>query len=617
MVGFVGEEVSFMLPSVDFQVDGRPVSVLPGFVPQEIAPDPTLLQKARIEFERVEADVRKSISDPVFEFLERKGITTSEIADVLVGSTPLAVSPTRVVSEPLRQFQKSFVEAQLEDLKENPLENIALVVGGGVAGKVVKGLRSLTLTAKGANALARTDKALGALGVGAGAVFGVDVVSQLTEAKNVEDVSRILGLATKDAFLFIAGFKIGGKQFFTFPKGKKGQSRFAELESFFKKEGKKKSALTKDDITLELQWQREGRIVRAKTKLEQLEDVRKILNEARAIEDPIQRREFLKNAKEIFESAFGKQRFQELVSDWAAQEGLFVPTQTQPRLAVETLESLEGLVAGITKVAPVGLGVSKALEDTGLPSSLVSKQNLFFKSQEEMIIEEQQRQPLLTLTKQEAIQKQKQSLILGSAAESLLGQDVIQKQRTIQRTMQITKQKQLLKTAQKLKQKQRLKQALKLKLAKPIPLSKIPRIKKLLSSPYKIKKGKVLKNVDAYDVYIKRFGKFGKIADDLPKNRAIRFGALVTDRNLGATYKIKKDPKGKVRIKDIKQFKPNTKIFRDFKISKGKKVPLKNTWIEKRGSRLNTRTELLEIKQARRQSGTRKKKKQTRKKKKK
>jgi hypothetical protein len=63
---------------------------------------------------------------------------------------------------------------------------------------------------------------------------------------------------------------------------------------------------------------------------------------------------------------------------------------------------------------------------------------------------------------------------------------------------------------------------------------------------------------------------------------------------LVATFKLKKEPKKRTTIKDI-QYYPSPEIFRTFKIKKSKRIPLKDTFIQKRSKRLDTRAEVSEI----------------------
>jgi hypothetical protein len=100
----------------------------------------------------------------------------------------------------------------------------------------------------------------------------------------------------------------------------------------------------------------------------------------------------------------------------------------------------------------------------------------------------------------------------------------------------------------------------------------------------------------AFDVFVKRKGKFRKIADDLPLGRALRRGALEARSTLAATFKVKGDPKAVPKFKTDIRFTPDPKTFRTHKIRKGKKIPLEfGTFIEKRNKRLSSREEISEI----------------------
>lgn len=101
-----------------------------------------------------------------------------------------------------------------------------------------------------------------------------------------------------------------------------------------------------------------------------------------------------------------------------------------------------------------------------------------------------------------------------------------------------------------------------------------------------------------YDVFVKKGGKEVKIANDLPRNRALRFGARRVQNTLRASFTIKPDRKG--TKKDIKKFTPSQKVFRDFKIVKGKRVQVKDTFIERRKFRLDSKSEVAAIKRAKR-----------------
>ena len=105
-----------------------------------------------------------------------------------------------------------------------------------------------------------------------------------------------------------------------------------------------------------------------------------------------------------------------------------------------------------------------------------------------------------------------------------------------------------------------------------------------------------------YNVYGKqiktgRYIRLNRVS--LTQARARDLGSYIADHSLSTNFKIKKAV-GKAR-------KPQTRIpqgyysrvkgsFRDYRIRKGKRIPMKNKWIEKRGlPRLNTRGEKQKI----------------------
>ncbi len=99
----------------------------------------------------------------------------------------------------------------------------------------------------------------------------------------------------------------------------------------------------------------------------------------------------------------------------------------------------------------------------------------------------------------------------------------------------------------------------------------------------------------------------------LTKESAESMGAEYTDKNISATYRIApretitkrvgKDgmivriPKEQVRVLDTgnKYFQRNKEKFRDFKVARGKKLPMQLTKIEKSKHRLDTRKEKMQI----------------------
>ncbi len=101
-----------------------------------------------------------------------------------------------------------------------------------------------------------------------------------------------------------------------------------------------------------------------------------------------------------------------------------------------------------------------------------------------------------------------------------------------------------------------------------------------------------------HNVFIKK----RKIASNLTRKRALDFGSFVSDNTIAAQFRIKKS-KGKIKRTPIptpqNYFNFNRSKFRSFKIRKGKRIPLKNRFIEKRNRRLDTIGENQQITAAR------------------
>ncbi len=126
-------------------------------------------------------------------------------------------------------------------------------------------------------------------------------------------------------------------------------------------------------------------------------------------------------------------------------------------------------------------------------------------------------------------------------------------------------------------------------LRAPVPVKKVAKV----PSVKKIKKKKVVKkkprafNVFAKPVKEKKLIKVNK--KPLSKARAKDLGSRVVDTSLSRTFKIKPTggkPKKGVLKAPSGNFARTKNKFRDFRIVKGKRVPLKNTFIEKKGKAL-------------------------------
>ena len=123
---------------------------------------------------------------------------------------------------------------------------------------------------------------------------------------------------------------------------------------------------------------------------------------------------------------------------------------------------------------------------------------------------------------------------------------------------------------------------------------KLARVKQVKPKPKK----KPITKKQAFNVFARPLKKIGQKKKPklikinkkpLTKSRAKDLGSSVVDTSLSRRFKIKRTggkPKKGVLKAPIRNFDRTKKKFRDFRIVKGKKVPLKNTFIEKKGKPL-------------------------------
>lgn len=101
----------------------------------------------------------------------------------------------------------------------------------------------------------------------------------------------------------------------------------------------------------------------------------------------------------------------------------------------------------------------------------------------------------------------------------------------------------------------------------------------------------------AFVAEIKRYGEWQPLGKPLPRGRALKLGAMEARKTLGATFRI--IPTEKFTAMSDIAFKPSEKIFRTYKIEKGMKKPLKDTYIQFAHKRLSKLGEVREIQETR------------------
>jgi len=105
-------------------------------------------------------------------------------------------------------------------------------------------------------------------------------------------------------------------------------------------------------------------------------------------------------------------------------------------------------------------------------------------------------------------------------------------------------------------------------------------------------KRRKLLDAEGFDVFLKRRKKFLRVASNLPRGRALLAGQTAALGGLGARFKLL--PSGRTTVSDI-DARINDKVFRSYKIQAGKRIPLKDEFIQRRGQRLVTRAERTEL----------------------
>ena len=105
--------------------------------------------------------------------------------------------------------------------------------------------------------------------------------------------------------------------------------------------------------------------------------------------------------------------------------------------------------------------------------------------------------------------------------------------------------------------------------------------------------------VPAYRTYIIKRGKKVFLKGKYERGEAIKKGAIITRETIAATFGVQKKGKIKVRRR-APSFTPDPQRFRSYRIKKGKRIPLKDVWIEKAPRRLETKAEIAAVIRGRR-----------------
>jgi hypothetical protein len=218
--------------------------------------------------------------------------------------------------------------------------------------------------------------------------------------------------------------------------------------------------------------------------------------------------------------------------------------------------------------------------------------------------------PAKTKVIQKSLSLNKQSNLLKlnlqseQRTEQLQRQEQRQQQRQIQRMEQRSEQRQEQLQRQEQRQQQRQIQRMEQRqvtrqninrIFNPLPpVTPPPKIKlKTIISFGEQKKAMARKKQQAFLAFIKRKGKMIALGGPAGRAETLRRGEAEAMRTAGATFMIK-PVKGTFVLGEEKQYQPSN-IFRSYAIRKGKRVPLQDTFIQRRGQRIISFGEKSEI----------------------
>lgn len=346
-------------------------------------------------------------------------------------------------------------------------------------------------------------------------------------------------------------------------KAQLSQTKFDELGE----------ALSADDVTLSLQFKKEGNILRSKTTSEKLDDLRMIIERARGATKSQQ-----KAIQKLLENTYGKENLRGLLKEYLSQEGVNIkPTDTTSIIldvSVNLPPNLEraGTILGGSMFPLVSAQKSPLIEKIILPSKveilpkdeskIIPTTSQFFKPKEI----ERQKTKLFQISMLKPLQKPKETLSVLSGLSLI--------PRIAQRTDTLTKQTSTFRRPQP---RQTFRKETTTKRIKIFKLPK-PEKKKQLFKKRK-KEGLFTPEVRRYGIW-KPLGKFKTL------EKAKRKGISRVLTTLAASLRIKKGEEILPIAKKNQFFRPSKK---DEKIL-----------VQRRGKRLSSPLETREIQIARR-----------------
>lgn len=581
----------------------RPIKIP---IPIEIVKPLGVVLPGEIFSEKLIRNIKEST--PQFAFIKNEDIREALIKSIPPG-IPEAIALEKISISALKQVLSDptgvfkFTPIQAERIGELTKEIVEGFVLGAVAGKVVTLIRGAgaKLLPKALTDSLKFQKATRILGGGTAIVLtgaaGISIKNTFEQEGIDAAILQTIGLISFGAGFSVTGLKSlprAEKEFKqitdllkkVIPSGKRGEARFDELGRFLKK---KKGGRFGELEQLDAEDVRKGR--------EALAAIERRIAQAKT---PKEQAKILAELKKRLKTPQEKKNFETFILGLVEKNIIKLPK----------IEIIPGVEA---KVLPIKKGITVFLPKEKTPGRIKEEKRVAANK-----LKNQKRIARSKLSLGEKFKLAQAGLVeVGLTSAQRIKQQEKQRKKLIlqQRTKITTKQREGLKlilkqrSISKLKLTQLLRSSFKttLKIKKPL----LRKFRVPGAPPFfikKIVKKKVFKKIPekiskiGYHTFVKVKGRFRRVnIIPITRTKARDLGAFVVDQSLGATFKIIKTRKiaKTPRIIVPRSYFGVTRTKYRSPIRKGKKVPVKNLFIEKRKFRLDTLRETKKIQAAR------------------
>ncbi|KKN14664.1 hypothetical protein LCGC14_0993950 [marine sediment metagenome] len=427
-----------------------------------------------------------------------------------------------------------------------------------------------------------------------GVLVGVGAATAASPSLPKEEriAGGIIAVAPLVPFLVRKGLRIGGK------RGETSLSRFSELEQFFEKRKKQKSDLQNalDDFASQLKIKKVGKKVRDTTLQEKLSLVRKSVNEILKNPDGELRKAQAQGLVRLLKAELGEAKAKSLVNEFIAQEGLALRQESIGRAVVGNLRQESArffipltvkdvkLIEKTTGITPPSVGVRLT------PGETKSINTADFVKRQELTLEitttqNRFKELLVQGAPQKTLERERQRIVNLTLQRSQTNQAFRQRLVQIQllETRQIQREKLLLKQGLISKQKfQRLvkARARRVKIRGVRRRILFPKLKPIKKKP----KVRLKAPPSEFGIFVRKRGKDIKIGTRKTRPSARKF----LKKRLTTTLRAS----GFIVDKTGKKIRP--KVTKGFRLSKIDPRRI----VEKRGRRLDTKSEVKAIQAA-------------------